>query len=297
MNGERSLSVFTWVPTKPRFLSDCRRWFASVSLLLLVGCKDEGKVSEERAVAHVAFLAPLTVGDVEEVRSGLPQGVQYVEGLWKEGDAAKDPEAARLALLRARQKTQDLRVAKSTFFAIAAKDGFVIRTDQDVDMMANANILAAFPELAQALTRGYVETLGSMHEARGVEGKPDGQWVAAQRVMRGSDPVGLYVTGWAWSLYARRLEEALKSQLHDEEKRKMPLFYTYVVVGQQAYGTRVSPQVNAESIQKLDPLANADEAGVFRGQLEITGRTFGFAAMKAPALGETVMVGVLRSET
>lgn len=298
MNCERQLGGIAGESAKHRFASTWLYWSVIVSLLLSIGCQDSGKVSEERAVAHVAFLAPLTGKDVEEVRAGLPKAVPNIAELWKdEADATKDPEAARVALLNARQKTQELRVAKSTFFAVATKDGFIIRTDQEVDMMANANILEAFPDLVRALTNGYAETRGSMHEARGVEGKPDGQWVAAQRVMQGSEAVGLYVTGWAWSAYARRLEEALKSQLYDEEKRKMPLFYTYVIVGPSAYGTRISPQLNAEEVQKLDPLGNADEAGVFRAQLEITGRKFGFAAMKTPALGDDVMVGVLRSET
>jgi len=109
---------------------------------------------------------------------------------------------------------------------------------------------------------------------------------------------GVYVTGWAWSLYARRLEEALKSHLLDGDKSaKQPLFYVYCVVGKNAYGTRPSPEVNAQAIQALDPLAHVDATGAFRAELEITGRWFGLAAKAVPELGPDVMVAVLRSET
>lgn len=277
-----------------------RKHFAHLGLALLMGlalgCTDEGKVSAERASAHARFLAPVTERDVKEVRDGLPKGTQYLEELWKTSDEVLDPELARDALTRARGKVQDLRTAKSTFFAVVEKTGVVVRNDLQLDMMAGKNLLAAFPQLESALDSGYAEATGSMHEARGTEGKADGQWVAASAVKREGVTKGLYVTGWAWTLYARRLEEALKSQLWDEEKGKKPLFYVVIVRGDQAYGTGPSPQVNLDAISKLEPLKNAKD-GHFQAQLEITGRQFGFAAQSAPALGENVMVGVLRSET
>lgn len=277
-----------------------RKRLAPLGLCLLMGvalaCTDEGKVSAERASAHARFLAPLTERDVKEVRDGLPQGTQYLEELWKSSDEVLDPELARDALNRARGKVQDLRNAKSTFFAVVEKTGTVVRNDLQLDMMAGKDLLAAFPQLKRALDSGYAEATGSMLEARGTEGKADGQWVAASAVKREGVAKGLYATGWAWTLYARRLEEALKSQLWDEEKGKKPLFYVVIVRGDQVYGTGPTPQVNLDAISKLQPLENAKD-GHFQAQLEITGRQFGFAAQVTPVLGDDVMVGVLRSET
>jgi hypothetical protein len=264
--------------------------------LALGACTDEGKVSAERASAHARFLAPITEKDVAEVRAGLPKGTPFLEELWAKSETVQDPEAARDALVRARAKVQDLRVAKSTFFAVAELSGVVVRNDLQMDMMAGKNLFDAFPALKGAAEKGYAEAAGSMHEARGTEGKPDGQWVAASVVKREGVAKGLYVTGWAWTLYARRLEEALKSQLWDEEKGKKPLFYVVVVSGGQAYGTGPSPQVNLDTIAKLEPAKNAVD-GHFQTQFEITGRKFGFAAQAAEALGAGVMIGVLRSET
>ena len=206
------------------------------------------------------------------------------------------PEAARDALNRARSKVQALRVAKSTFFAVAELSGTVVRNDLPTDMMAGKNLFEPFPDLKGAVTTGYAEATGVMPEARGVEGKQDGQWTAAAAVKLNDQAKGLYVTGWAWTLYARRLEEALKSRLYDEEKGKKPLFYVVVVVGDQAYGTGPTPQVNLDRVMELAPATNAKDDH-FQAQLEITGRDFGFAAQRAEALGRDVMVGVLRSET
>jgi hypothetical protein len=277
-----------------------RTWGAACGLagMLLVGCGNDAKLSADRAVEHVAFLAPIGGKDVQEVREGLPEGAKHMASLWKgDADPTKEPEAARDGLERARAKVQALRVAKSTFFVLARPDGSVVRTDQPTDMMAGKNLYEAFPELRKASAGAYTETRGIMHEARGVEGKPDGQWVAAEPIRVGDAVVGLYATGWAWSLYARRMEEALKSHLLDLDKSgKQPLYYVYWVVGKSAYGTRPSPEVNARAIEALDPLAHAT-AGSFRAELSITDRWFGLAAKVVPELGPNVMVAVLRSET
>ncbi len=261
-----------------------------------LACTDQGKVSAERASAHARFLAPVTEKDAAEVRAGLPKGTEYLQELWAKSDTVLDPEAARDAIVRARAKVQDLRVAKSTFFAVAELSGVVVRNDLQMDMMAGKNLFEAFPALKGVADKGYAEAIGTMHEARGTEGKPDGQWIAAAVVKREGVAKGLYVTGWAWTLYARRLEEALKSQLWDEEKGKKPLFYVVVISDGQAYGTGPSPQVNLDTVAKLEPAKNAVD-GHFQAQFEITGRQFGFAAQAAEALGPGVMVGVLRSET
>ncbi len=164
-----------------------RRFRASLLFLTAVtsfGCTDQGKLSAERASAHARFLAPVTERDVKEVHDGLPQGTQYLEELWKSSETVLDPEAARDALNRARAKVQDLRNAKSTFFAVVEKTGTVVRNDLQLDMMAGKDLLAAFPSLKTALETGYAEATGSMHEARGTEGKGDGQWMAAAAVKR-----------------------------------------------------------------------------------------------------------------
>ena len=275
---------------------------ASLLLVVLLGvsCKKPSAVSAEKAKTDVVALTRATHSDVAEVRSGLPQGEKFLLPLFTSGKpATDDPHGARSALETARNKVQELRVSKGTFFAVAGTDGVVIRNDQDQDSMAGHSLWPAFPELKAALTGKYVESRGSMPEAAGVRGRPDGQWVAAQPVLQGSEVKGLYVTGWSWAAYARRLEFALSSNLRSalSEGQTMPLVYVYLVVGNDVFGTPISPEVNARAIAKLSPLRNASATTPSTFELEIAGREFGLAVELAPDLGKDVAVAVLRSET
>jgi len=278
---------------------------ARIALLLLAslvsfGCKKPSAISAEKAKVDVVALAQAAHNDVAEVRSGLPQGAKFLLPIFNTGKPpSEDPHAARIALETARNKVQDLRVSKGTFFAVTGTDGIVIRNDQDQDLMVGHALFPAFPELKDALAGKYVESRGSLPEAAGVRGRDDGQWVAAQAVLAGSEVKGLYVTGWSWAAYARRLEFALASNLRAalKEGQKLPLVYVYVVVGKDVFGAPISPEVNARAIAQLSPLANASATTPTSFELEIAGREFGLGVELAPDLGKDVAIAVLRSET
>jgi hypothetical protein len=264
------------------------------------GCKKASAVSAEKAKANVAGLIKATQTDVAEVRAGLPEGAKYLLPVFASGKSpSEDPHAARVALETARNKVQDLRVSKGTFFAVADTSGLVIRNDQEQDAMAGRPLFPAFPELKTALAGKYVETRGSLPEAAGVRGRADGQWIAAQPVQDGSVVKGLYVTGWSWAAYAYRLERALSSNLRSDaaEAQKLPLVYVYLIVDKDVFGTPISPEVNAQAIAKLSPLGKASASAPVSFELEIAGREFGLAVELSPDLGKDVAVAVLRSET
>lgn len=288
--------------------SSCsRRCFVSAAAVSIAvasiaasGCKKQSAISAEKAKADVVALALATHNDVSEVRSGLPQGAKFLLPIFATGKpASDDPHAARSALETARNKVQDLRVSKGTFFAVTGSDGIVIRNDQEQDSMAGHALLPAFPELKTALAGQYVEARGSLPEAAGVRGRADGQWIAAQPVLSGTEVKGLYVTGWSWAAYARRLEFALASNLRSalSEGQKMPLVYVYLVVGKDVFGAPISPEVNARAIAQLSPLSNASASTPSSFELEIAGREFGLGVELTPDLGKDVAVAVLRSET
>ncbi|HTV17480.1 MAG TPA: hypothetical protein VMG12_02380 [Polyangiaceae bacterium] len=286
--------------------SSARRWFgcASLGLALAVatGCKRTDEESAVRARAHAKELAELTLRDAAEVRKGLPLGAQQLAQRWAQSgvDLLNDAEAARDEINRARNKVQDLRVAKSTFFALAAPDGRIVRNDREQDLMAGAQLFKAFPALERAAQGPYVEALGVMPEAHGVRGKPDGEWAAAAGVDVGGQIRGLYVSGWAWSSYAFRLEFSLRNRITNElrgQRENLPLLYVFVLVGDDVYGTPESPEINAQAIAERKPLANLSPDGSFSALLEITGRDFALGVQAVPELAAGVAIGVLRSET
>lgn len=271
---------------------------AALGAVAALGCSKSAQVSEQKARAHAETLAKLAEEDVAEVRRGLPEGAKALAALYR-GDTkpADDLKGVRVALEQARAKVQDLRVAKSTFFALAAPDGGVLRNDQEQDLMTGKNFFTAFPKLKDALGGKYVETRGSMPEAAAVR-RADAQWVAAEPVEVDGKVEGLYVTGWSWSAYAYRLENALRSEVRGAlgKNENLPLVYVYVIADRAAYGAPVSPEVSAKAILAQDPLAHLS-GGVFSTQLEITGRDFGLAVKPLAAFGDGVAVAVLRSET
>lgn len=283
-----------------------RRWFgvASLGLILSIAtaCKRTDEESAARAKAHAKELAQLVQRDAAEVRQGLPLGARQLAERWGQSsvDLLSDAEAARDEINRARNKVQDLRLAKSTFFALAAPDGRIVRNDREQDLMAGAQLFKAFPALERAAQGPYTEALGVMPEAHGVRGKPDAEWAAAVGVDVGGQIRGLYVSGWAWSSYAFRLEFSLRNRVTTElrdQRENLPLLYVFVLVGDEVYGTPESPDINARAIAERKPLANLGPDGSFSTLLEITGRDFALGVQAAPELAAGVAIGVLRSET
>lgn len=306
LSGEspRSGNLSSFGVSRPRLL---RTWWLVRAgllglLLFAAGCEDTAEVSRTAALAHTNLLVQSATRDVEEVRQGLPLGVKKLESVWlkKSERLEDDPAALREVLETTRNAVQDLRVAKSTFFALASPRGVVLRNDQEQDLMAGKLLFEAFPELARAAQGEYVEARGVLPEASGVKGKPDGQWIAAQGVQVNGETRALYVTGWAWSSYCYRLEFALRGQVTSELKDsrgKIPLLYVFVIVDKAVFSAPVAPEVNAQAIAALEPLDKLRQQDGFSTVLEITGRRFGLAAKLAPALGPNVAIAILRSET
>jgi hypothetical protein len=282
----------------------CRfaRYALFITMLVVaaaLSCTRKSELSAKKAQEHVRALVEATRTDVEEVRAGLPEGAKHLEALFKKPLTQEDAQDAKEELERARNQVQDLRVAKSTFFAVVTPEGLIVRNDREQDLMAGKNIFEPFPAVRTALEGKYVESQGSMPEASAVRGRPDAQWIAAQPVKLDGAVRGLYVTGWSWSAYAYRLENAVRSIVRSElaEREKMPLVYVFVVVDKDVYGAPVSPEVSARAIAALDPLAKIQGEQQHSEELEITGRWFGLAIQRTPALGANVAVAVLRSET
>jgi hypothetical protein len=263
------------------------------------GCKADGKASSALASKQVTELAKASAEDVQQLRSGMPLGAAEVEKLLPAtGLTDLDPMVARETLNKARNRVQDLRVAKSTFFALVAPSGTVVRSDGEQDRLVGKDVFAAFPELKGSLASGYKETRGSMAEAAEVRGRPDAQRVVGAPIGQGAAVRGLFVSGWSWSAYAYRLENAARSSARSTaEGGKVPLIYVYLTVGSDVFGAPISPDVTAKAVKDLDLSRKVQAGAPFTAELELTGRMFGLAAVRAPELGDGVVISLLRSET
>ncbi|MCC6552600.1 MAG: hypothetical protein IT372_06185 [Polyangiaceae bacterium] len=269
--------------------------------LLTAACGDGGKASQKYAAEVAEKMVPVLKEDVGQIRRGLPAGAEKL-GTLLEADPGANLLGLQKSIAGARAAVNDLALAKGTFFSFADPSGVVLRSEADPDMLANKSVVAAFPELKKAAdpAAGVVEAFGHMDEMRGVRNGQDHQWVAAHPVKGPDGQVkGMFVTGWSFRAYAYRLQEAGKREILEITKRDQlksaPLLYVFVFKGGKAYGEKVTPDVNTEAIEKLD-LEGKTSAGPWSGTIEITGRTFGVAAQRAPDLAPDVGVATLVSQ-
>ncbi len=235
------------------------------------------------------------------MRRGLPEGAAKL-GPMLDPDTLGSPVGVQKAISRTRALVPDLDVAKGTFFSYAGKEGIVVRSEADPDVLADKSILVPFPGLQKALAPGggLAEAWGEMKELRGARNGPDILWTAAAPVKDEKGALmGMLVTGWPLRTYARRLENSalisVKEASEKAGKKNPPLVYVFVIKGKTAYGTPVAPDVNAQALEGLDLIAKT-ASGPYRGTLEITGRGFGVAAARAPELGDDAALAVLASE-
>ena len=276
--------------------------FASV--VATVACKDNAKISAQKATENVAFLTKLAESDVTEVERGLPAGAKKMTPLWANGeDPHQDPEKAHRALAKMRRETEDLTNAKSTFFAVTDDKGVAIRNDLEQDTMAGQNLISVFPDLAKATAGSatWLTTSGAFPNTNRPGAAQDKDWVAAVPIRTDDGKlVGALVTGWTYRRFAYHLQESLRHELSEQLRKdgdtgKLPVFYVAVFDKSGCYGAPHTPDVNEKALVDADVVAKTAN-GPAQGTLRITDRDFGWAAARVPKLGDDAGVAVLRSE-
>ncbi len=272
---------------------------------LLTGCKDQGKISAQRASENASALAKLAETDIGEVERGLPEGAKRLLPLFANNNAQgpldlhQDVAVVRAALGKTRREVADLAIAKTTFLVLTDGRGVAIRNNLEEDVMAGKNLVTFFPELAKVQAGSFIVTTGAFPGQTIQE--QDRDWIAAAPV-KGDDGkvVGLFVTGWTYRRLAYRLHESLKHDLEEQQKKdgdttKLPIFYVAVFDKTGVYSPPQTPTVNEKALADAD-LVGKTSAGPAQGVLDITDRAFGFGALRIPKLGPDAGVVVLRSE-
>ncbi len=284
---------------------DARAWALGGLVLAatLAGCVDKTEKSTEAAAAEVLALRQATEADARELAVGLPKGAAQLASLYAEGeDVSKDLERIKGALARVRSGVPELNGAKATFFALATPEGQILRSDLEVEQLAGRDLYAALPPLRQAPSRDYLVASGTLPGAEWVKGRAEAQYVTTSAVKVGGAPRGVLVAGWSWSFYAYRLETVARGDARTETEAKgpghnVPLLYAFVVVGDEAYGARTTPDVSLSAIQALGLTRLIQGEAVWKGPVQIAERPHGVAAVRAPALGAEVVIGLIRQET
>lgn len=273
---------------------------------LVGGCKGGSRNQEEAAQKVLEGLLPLVDKDVTEIERGLPEGAKRIADVFPADETlGPAPTAIRPKLQKIRREVPDLLVAKSTFFALADAKGVALRNDLEQDTMAGKNLFAVYPALAPAASAdGVRTTVGAFPSAATAAGGADKEWVAAHAVRReGAGIRGVLVTGWTFRRFAFHLQESAKRVLQEDlrgrqEAGKMPIVYVFLFDADGLYGSRdvakETTKTNEEALARVAPL-DKTAGGVARGTVDITGRSFAWAAARAPRLADGVGVLVLYS--
>jgi len=270
----------------------------------LAGCKDQGKISSQKAAEDCTFLAKLAETDVAEIERGLPEGAKRLAPLWTAKLHPRDDlPGLRTALIKVRRDVPDLNVSKSTFFAVADETGIALRNNLEQDSMAGKDLLALYPDLAKAKD-GYTVTTGAFPEtsSQAVE-KPeqrDKDWIAAVPIKQDEKLVGFYLGGWTFRRFAYHLQESLRHELSEKLRKegdtgKLPIFYVAIFDRTGVYGAPKTPPVNEKTLADMD-LVGKTAQGAHQAAVNITDREFGFGAVRTPKLGVETGIVVLRSE-
>jgi hypothetical protein len=164
--------------------------------------------------------------------------------------------------------------------------------------MAGMNLGQLFPDLAKA-QNDYVAFQGAFPGPPGKNG-PDKDWIAATPVKSDGKTVGIYLTGWTYRLFARHLQEVLKSKLSESlrssgDTGKMPIFYIGVFDKSGVYTAPFTPPVNEKALAD-ENLVDKTTSGSAQGTINITERDFGYAAKRVAKMGPETGIVVLRSE-
>lgn len=275
--------------------------FTQLGGALLIGCTDKDKLAQDAASEAVDVALGLTTRDTDQVRKGMPDGAKVLEKRLP-ADPVGDRMQVEQAIKAARENVDSLINAKSTFFSFAGPDGVVLRSEVQIDELAEKNIFKVYPGLQKALepNAGLVEAYGEMDALRGVRKGNDTAWVVAHAVGggEGGKPRGLFLSGWSLRHYAGVLQSAMRTHFDDKAKgaektSEAVHAHVFILKGSGTYGDPEAPDENTSVVQGLDIMPKLT-SGEFRAVKAIEKRTWGVVAKKAPQLGDdAALVGLV----
>ncbi len=266
---------------------------------LVTACQDKDKDLQALLAPGLERLLPLTVRDTKQVREGLPKAAVHISK-HLDTDPGADVEGLRRILTKTREEIKELAFSKITFFAFAAPDGIILRTEIEPDLAVGHSLTKAIPSTKEAFKdqAKMLETFGYMEGLRAVNKGNQLQWVLVAPVAKEGKLVGGLVAGWSLRGYASILDSSFKHELEKSKtdpKKPNPLAYVFVVKGKVAYGGPMAPDVNAAMLGDLDLPSKVEGDALFQSVQVVERRKFIVGARRAPALGEDMFLAAMLS--
>ncbi len=282
---------------------------AAISVFALAGCKSKAQKQAEIAVGDVERVQKtVTERHVDALSRALPKAADAVaEKLGDSVDVHAAASTLGAAFVELRNKTDDLRSAKRSYFVITDDKGEVAWVDDDSWVVVGRRMAATFPPVKQAL-EGAPYATGSGRYGGASEDALS--FAEAVPIKKGETIVGALVAVWEAHEAAEDLQRQLatelamksvepKTRVKPKDKRALQLdapdVWVAVFQGKNVYFQQDAPQPLEDATKALD-LAGKTSGGPWHGTYDVMNKGWGAAAKRVPSLGPDVGIAVLRLE-
>jgi hypothetical protein len=289
---------------------DRRTFLLAVGATATVGCKSKAQKQAEAAVPDVTRLEKLLAErHVDSIARALPPAAEALGA--KFGDKVISPtEGPNLFPIfeELRNKTDDLRSAKRSYYAIVDLGGEIVSVDDPNWLVIGRKASVAFDKLDAILTGKEKYAAGA-----GRYGGADPEAMTlfeAAPIKRGDKIIGGLLCAWEIHEAAEDMQRQLQTELamktvkpktRAKAKDKYQLVLDtpdlWVATFNEKYvwlqeGVPQTLEDGAKTIGLFEKTKN----GAYSGTFDVLNRGWGVAAKRIPALGNGFGVAVLRHE-
>lgn len=279
--------------------------------LLSCGCKSKAQKQAEAAVTDIARLEKLIADrHLDSLARALPPSASGLGGkLNATSDLHAEANTLGTAFVEARNKSDDLRSAKRSYFVLVDAGGEVVWCDDSGWAVVGRKIAVGFPSVKDVLdgkapfSRGLGRYGGAGEEAL--------TFTDASPIKEpGGKVVGALVAAWEAHDAAEDMQRQLltelamktvepKTRVKQKDKMKLvmdtPDLWVALFRGPSVYLPEDGPQPLEDAVKALE-LAKKTANGPWTGTFNVMNGSWGGAAKRIEALGPEVGVAVLRHD-
>ncbi|MBI2394954.1 MAG: hypothetical protein HYV09_35620 [Deltaproteobacteria bacterium] len=286
---------------------------AALTTSALPGCKSKAQKQAEAAVADIARIERLVADrHVDSLARALPIAAT---ALGAKIDKPIGPEEAKTigpAFDELRNKSDDLRSAKRSYFAITDPAGEIVWVDDTTWVVVGRKLAVAFPASAEVAAGKKPYAAGS---GRYGGASPEALTFfevapIVHRLEGGDTRVGLLVAAWEVHEVAEDLQRQLQTDLamktvkpkvRAKQKDKYQLALDtpdlwVAVFGKDFIWLQEGAPQQLEDGAKAIGLHAKTAAGPWSGTFDVMNKSWGGAAKRLPALGPDIGLAVLRHD-
>lgn len=286
-----------------------RTLLASAALSTALGCKSKAQRQAEAAIPDLARLEKL-VSDrhVDSLARALPIAATALSAKIDKGLGLEEAKLLGPVFDELRNKSDDLRSAKRSYYAIADVNGDIVWVDDPNWVVVGRKLGVAFPDSKELLAGKKKYAAGA-----GRYGGADPEALTlfeAAPLVKGDAAIGLLVSGWEVHEIAEDLQRQLQTDLamktvkpkvraKPKDKYQLALdtpdLWVAVFGKDYVWLQEGAPQPLEDGAKALGLHAKT-AGGLWTGTFDVLNHGWGAAAKRLPSLGPDMGLAVLRND-